>query len=1082
MTETVFLFSGQGSHYYRMGLDLYREEPRFRERLERLDRVAGNFLGCSVIDILYHQHHKKSELFTRTLYTHPAIFMVEVALGRTLMDLGIVPDCLIGASLGEFVALALAGILPDDEILERVIASARAFEETCLPGRMIGVIDDPDLYAREAVFYENSTLVSVNSNRHFVVSGLKDPVLGIRDWLETAGRVFQELPISHGFHSPAIDPAKDRCRNAFDMGRATPPGIEVISCLTGKKLESVHDICPWAIAREPVRFMEALETLCRNGNDGFTVIDVGPSGTHAGFARQNRAFGRNSRIRHIMTPFGGEMDNLTKLKQELRPVPTGGKTRSGKAVIFPGQGSQRTGMGSGLFNEYHDLVRRADAILGYSIEAVCLGDPDRDLRLTQYTQPALFVVNALSWLKAMESGQGRPDFLAGHSLGEYNALVAAGVIDFETGLRLVKKRGELMAGATDGAMAAVIGMDPAAIDGVIASGGFTRIQAANINSPDQVVISGDRHEIEAAAPLFEGQGARYILLEVSGAFHSALMADAGRQFARYLDSFQFSAPEIPVMSNVLARPYPQGNIRELLSRQLTHPVKWMESIRYLWGLGVEEFIEIGPGTVLSSLVKSIRKGAKPLHVNETENSVADSTEAGSLPGLTAGSLGCPEYRRDYGLDYACAAGGMAHGIASEALVVRMGRAGMIGYFGAGGLSLDRIEEAIVRIRRDLGPGRAFGMNLLHGSGEEGRVDLFLKHGIANVEAAAYMQMTPALVRYRLSGLSKGPDGSVTAANRIMGKLSRPEVAIGFLSPPPPDMVAHLLAQGLVTREQALLAERIPMADDICVEADSGGHTDMGSLSVLLPAMTALRDETAGRHPYAKKIRIGAAGGIGTPEAAAAAFVLGADFILTGSINQCTVEAGTSSRVKELLQAMNVQDTAYAPAGDMFELGSRVQVLKRGVFFPARANKLYELYRHCGSLDDIDAKTRNQLETRYFKRSFDEVYQECRSFYPEADIFQADRNPKQKMAMVFKWYFGHAIRLALEGEEENRVDFQIYCGPALGAFNQWVRGTDLEPWQNRHVDAIALKLMTDTASLLVQRFDRLMNRQESVEGR
>jgi len=171
--------------------------------------------------------------------------------------------------------------------------------------------------------------------------------------------------------------------------------------------------------------------------------------------------------------------------------------------------------------------------------------------------------------------------------------------------------------------------------------------------------------------------------------------------------------------------------------------------------------------------------------------------------------------------------------------------------------------------------------------------------------------------------------------------------------------------------------------------------------------------------------------------------------------------------------MNVQDTAYAPAGDMFEMGSRVQVLKRGLFFPARANKLYELYRHYNSLDEIDEKTRAQIETRYFKCSFEDIYQRCKQFYPPEEIQRAEKNPKQKMAFIFRWYFNHANLLALEGEEENRVDFQIYCGPALGAFNQWVKGTALEKWQNRHVDEIAEKLLNDTADLLTERFEELI---------
>ncbi len=779
-----------------------------------------------------------------------------------------------------------------------------------------------------------------------------------------------------------------------------------------------------------------------------------------------------------------------------------------KAFIFPGQGSQRKGMGEKLFGYYRNYTKQADDILGFSIEELCLNDCGKNLNNTRYTQPALFVVNAMAYLQAIENGQPEPDYVAGHSLGEYNALYAAKVFDFETGLKLVKKRGELMAGADNGGMAAIIGMDEKAVAETIERNGNRKLQIANLNTPSQIVISGERSQIEAAKYLFEcNSNARYLILNVSGAFHSELMADAGSRYAEYLDQFDFSAPEIPVISNVLARPYPKGDVKKLLSLQMVHSVKWMESICYMWGKGIEEFVEIGPGNVLTGMVKAIKREAKPLRVrlsariDETdtqENAVetdpiaekpsisrvgdsfgfkrhtrSDENSRNDLPiesldKIDATSLGCSEYKRDYNLRYAYAAGAMVHGIASKEMVVRMGNAGMIGYFGTGALPLHKIEDAIEYIQSRLNRRQAYGMNLISGPKENEHVDLYLKYQVPNVEAAAYMQITPALVKYKLNGLDQTTNGSIRISNRIMAKLSRPEVAVGFLSPAPEALVKKLLEQGAVTKEQAALARNLPMADDICVEADSGGHTDMGVASALLPAIIKLRDETVKKYRYTKKIRIGAAGGIGTPEASASAFMLGADFILTGSINQCTVEAGTSDLAKDLLQKTNVQDTAYAPAGDMFEMGSKVQVLRKGVFFPARANRLYELYRHYSSLDELDATTRNQLEKKYFKRSFEDIYEECKRFYSEGEIRLAEKNPKQKMAYVFRWYFNRATKFALEGSEENKVDFQIYCGPALGAFNQWVKGTRLEKWQNRHVDEIAEKLMNETADYLKKR--------------
>jgi trans-AT polyketide synthase/acyltransferase/oxidoreductase domain-containing protein len=230
--------------------------------------------------------------------------------------------------------------------------------------------------------------------------------------------------------------------------------------------------------------------------------------------------------------------------------------------------------------------------------------------------------------------------------------------------------------------------------------------------------------------------------------------------------------------------------------------------------------------------------------------------------------------------------------------------------------------------------------------------------------------------------------------------------------------------------------------------------------------------------------VGAAGGIGSPEAAAAAFIMGADFITTGSINQCTVEAGTSDSVKDMLQDMNVQDTAYAPAGDMFETGARVQVFRKGVFFPGRANRLYELYMRHNSLDEIDSQTRKQIEEKYFRRSFEDVWSETKSYYSRIDpgFEKSTPSPKQKMALIFKWYFIHTTRLAMRGTEDEKVNYQVHCGPALGSFNQWVKGTELESWRNRHVSDIGERIMKGAAAVLAKRYTEIASDNGEIADR
>jgi len=442
----------------------------------------------------------------------------------------------------------------------------------------------------------------------------------------------------------------------------------------------------------------------------------------------------------------------------------------------------------------------------------------------------------------------------------------------------------------------------------------------------------------------------------------------------------------------------------------------------------------------------------------------------------AGNLGSATFREDYGIKYAYLAGGMYRGIASSKLVIALGKAGLMGFLGTAGLSQDRIAADIDNIQKALPDAQAYGMNLVCNltdpMADLETVKLYVKKGIKRLEASAFMQITPALVWYRLQGLRRDVDRTVICDHKILGKISRPEVATAFMSPAPEQVVSRLLAERQITADQAEMAKHVPIGDDICVEADSGGHTDQGVAMVLFPSIKRLSQVLLSQHRYKKAPRIGLAGGIGTPEAALAAFIMGADFILTGSINQCTVEAGISDAVKDMLQDINVQDTEYAPAGDMFEIGARVQVLKKGVFFPTRANKLFMLYNHYNALEEIPESIQRQLQDKYFKKSFAEIWRETVEYFAnkgqQATIDKANRNPKQKMALVFRWYFAYTARLAFAGNEADRVDYQVHTGPALGAFNQWVKGTDLENWRTRHVDKIAEKLMRETAILLSQR--------------
>jgi malonyl CoA-acyl carrier protein transacylase len=279
--------------------------------------------------------------------------------------------------------------------------------------------------------------------------------------------------------------------------------------------------------------------------------------------------------------------------------------------VFPGQGSQAKGMGADLFDQFPERTEEADALLGYSIKELCLLDPHEHLAQTKITQPALFVVNALTYLNKVQQTGQKPHYLAGHSLGEYNALFAAEVFDFATGLTLVKKRGELMSQATQGTMAAVIGLSPQEIEQICSNHALHQVGIANYNSKNQLVISGDSAEIMTALPLFIAAGAIMARsLNVSGAFHSPLMHTAQMEFAEFLKPFHFAPPKIPVIANVTAAPYPHtsDNIKDLLTRQISNPVRFAESINYLLAQGEQEFEEIGPGKVLAKTIQRIRNG------------------------------------------------------------------------------------------------------------------------------------------------------------------------------------------------------------------------------------------------------------------------------------------------------------------------------------------------------------------------------------------------------------------------------------------------------------------------------------------
>ena len=457
---------------------------------------------------------------------------------------------------------------------------------------------------------------------------------------------------------------------------------------------------------------------------------------------------------------------------------------------------------------------------------------------------------------------------------------------------------------------------------------------------------------------------------------------------------------------------------------------------------------------------------------DVQNSTAGTSMfllAHALP-LQVAQLGDPEFMRIYGLNMAYMTGAMANGIASEELVIASGKVGLLSSFGAAGLVPSRIEEAINKIQQAL-PNGPYVFNLIHSPSEDaierGAVDLFLKYGVTTVEASAFLDLTPNIVRYRVAGLRLNAQNQVEIGNRVIAKISRTEVASKFMAPAPATILQKLLAEGKITEEQAQLAANIPMADDITVEADSGGHTDNRPLVSLLPVILVLRDQFQAKYGYAQPIRVGAAGSIGTPASALAAFMMGAAYVLTGSVNQSCVEAAASAHSKILLAQAEMADVTMAPAADMFEMGVELQVLKRGTMFPMRAKKLYELYKNYESIEEIPQQERQKLEQQVFRNSLDEIWRQTEEHFNARDPHQIERakdHPKRKMALIFRWYLGLSSRWSNTGEKGRETDYQIWCGPAMGAFNYWVKGSYLEEVSNRKTVEVAWHIMTGAAYL------------------
>lgn len=534
---------------------------------------------------------------------------------------------------------------------------------------------------------------------------------------------------------------------------------------------------------------------------------------------------------------------------------------------------------------------------------------------------------------------------------------------------------------------------------------------------------------------------------------------------RLADWIRFLSVLTPALNHAIRpalAPLPLGVWR----RGASAPVSDAASVRGLLDSVAEVLSVVRLGDVLS-----VARGGVAVIGAQDESAGVGLPLLGIVPSVPPRQLGDSTFLRDHRLKWPYVSGAMAGGIASEGIVEAMARGGMLGIFGSAGLGLPRVEQAIERIQQNVA-GASYGLNLIHSPNEPGLeravTDLYLRKDVRLIEASAFLDLTPNVVRFRLHGIHRGPDGRVATPNRVIAKVSRVEVASKFLAPAPARILTDLVASGELTADQARLAEDVPVAQDVTAEADSGGHTDNRPLVALLPTLLALRDRMMDRYRFAEPLRIGAAGGISTPSSAAAAFAMGAAYIVTGSVQQACVESGTSDLVRQMLAEAEQADCIMAPAADMFEMGVKLQVLKRGTMFAMRAAKLYELYRQYPGLDALPETERSNLEKTLFRTTIDEVWRQTREYFLVRDpgqIMRAEQDAKHKMALVFRWYLGQSSRWANTGDASRRLDYQIWCGPAMGAFNEWTRGTFLDEPKNRQVLTVAYNLLAGAAVTL-----------------
>ncbi|GLK76849.1 hypothetical protein GCM10008171_21030 [Methylopila jiangsuensis] len=559
-----------------------------------------------------------------------------------------------------------------------------------------------------------------------------------------------------------------------------------------------------------------------------------------------------------------------------------------RAALFSGQGAQRRGMGGELFARFPDQVRIADRTLGYSVAELCLEDPRDELSRTAFTQPAIYVVSVLAYLQDADV-HGAPAFVAGHSVGEYAALTAAGVFDFETGLRLVQRRAALMARADGGGLTAVVGASPAEVEEMLRLPELAELEAANFNTPTQTVVGGPRAALERLERRCAEMGRRAVRLNVSGAFHTGAMRTAAAAFADVVRLVPFAPPRIPVALNLTGELHAGEDLRDVLSRHIASPVRWSGCVGALLRAGASVFVEFPGAGVLSRMTEEIRRTAPP---------AARRAEGPLGRPLVAGSLG--------------------RGMAGPEMVGALARADVTAFLDGEGVPDDRLEAELQELLRDPALAPRVGASLaltLRRDDERRRADLFIRVGVQNLELRGYERPSDAVRRYRASA----SDGR---ARRLFVRTDRPEAVDGFLD--------------------AEAEDGRPFVAAICVEAGLWRAQEGNPEAALRRAVERRAAARRLGRPEGG-VLIGAAARIDDPRAAEEAFAAGCDFVAAGAVMLLADEARLDGDVRAAARDAGAGRVALCPDGWLPGLATQTLAWSPDETSVAELRRLQALY-------------------------------------------------------------------------------------------------------------------------------------------